>query len=202
MFSMHNSFCNIYYFSVWNMADSSQPGSILKNTGYINASTSSTNNNNNGEEKLYEYTGKGWMIIYYSIYVLYVLTFCIHVLVAQYNTYVGRYYNTTLLHLVVLLLVIDYWVTIFRAKSCINRYWNYLLILIYTLPPLIEYDRSVKHLPGKTVHNIHLMEIKYLYLSIDLYMIWVLVFYINYLKMIYISTGKCWLQKKMLPEFL
>ena len=41
------------------MADSSQPGSILKNTGYINASTSSTNNNNNGEEKLYEYTGKG-----------------------------------------------------------------------------------------------------------------------------------------------
>ena len=75
MSSMHNSFFNIYYFSVWNMADSSQPGSILKNTGYINASTSSTNNNNNAEEKLYEYTGKGWMIIYYSIYVLFVFMY-------------------------------------------------------------------------------------------------------------------------------
>ena len=38
------------------MADSSQPGSILKNTGYINASTSSTNNN--GEENIYESKGK------------------------------------------------------------------------------------------------------------------------------------------------
>ena len=47
------------------MADSSQPGSILKNTGYINASTSSTDNN--GEENIYESKGKDeqYLLIYY-----------------------------------------------------------------------------------------------------------------------------------------